>query len=226
MAPALEGKGVRHPQLTALGVNDLHVYLDNLLGIRDTEPQFQLADSETGRIQFHRLQCDSCHQGKLSMETRADRISMADIQAAMWNHAHTRLKTRPAVSYEEMSGLVGYLWSLEPGGDPHHGELVFAKKKCAGCHAIAGKGAQILSERDLSPVSLVTALWSHGPAMQAEMIGKSMAWPHIDRSEITDMAAYLRTRPPSVRKESAAGTAQLSANSRPAGGAGSAGAAK
>ena len=53
---------------------------------------------------------------------------MADIQAAMWNHALARLKTWPAVSYDEMSSLVGYLWSLEPGGDPRHGERAFAKR--------------------------------------------------------------------------------------------------
>jgi hypothetical protein len=209
MSPAFERKGVYHQRLTSAEMNDLLTYLDNLLGIRSKEPQFHLADSETGRIQFHRMECDGCHRGKLSLEERAERISMADIQAAMWNHALTRLKTRPAVTYDEMSSLVGYLWSLEPGGDARHGERAFAKRKCADCHADSGKGALTLSERDLSPVLLITALWSHGPAMQAEMSRKNLTWPRVGRSELADMAAYLRTRHPSALKEVAYGAAGI-----------------
>jgi mono/diheme cytochrome c family protein len=214
MGPAFERQRVHHQRLTSSEMNDLLTYLDNLLGIRGKEPQFHLADSETGRIQFQSMQCDSCHRGKLSLEKRADRISMADIQAAMWNHALTRLKARPAVSYDEMSSLVGYLWSLEPGGDPRHGERAFARRKCADCHADLGKGALTLSARDLSPVFLITALWSHGPAMQAEMNRKSLAWPRIGRSDIADMAAYLRTRHPAVLKEAAYGAAGIDSLAR------------
>jgi mono/diheme cytochrome c family protein len=208
MAPAFERKGAVHQRLTASEMNDLLTYLDNLLGIRSKEPQFHLADSETGRIQFHRLQCDSCHRGKLSLEDRAERISMADLQAAMWNHALARLKTWPAVSYDEMSSLVGYLWSLEPGGNPRRGERAFAKRNCADCHADQGKGVQALRERDLSPVPLIAALWSHGPAMQAEMNKRRLAWPRIGGTEIADMAAYLRTRHPAFLKEVADGAAR------------------
>jgi mono/diheme cytochrome c family protein len=106
-----------------------------------------------------------------------------------------------------MAGLVGYLWSLEPRGDPHRGELAFAKKGCAACHADSAKGAPILNERDLSPVSLIAAVSTHGPAMRAEMKSKSLAWPRIGRSEIADMAAYLRTRQPSVPKQASSGAA-------------------
>ena len=196
MDPAYERKGVHYPRLTSGEMNDLLIYLDNLLGIRSKEPQFQLASAEAGRTEFLSLRCDGCHQGKHSLENRADPISMAEVQAMMWNHVLTTMKSRSAVNYDEMAGLVGYLWSLEPRGDPHRGELAFAKKGCAACHADSAKGVQALSERDLSPVSLISAISSHGPAMRAEMKKKSLAWPRIGRSEIADMAAYLRARHP------------------------------
>ena len=36
--------------------------------------------------------------------------------------------------------------------------------------------------------------------MRAEMKSKSLVWPRIGRSEIADMAAYLRTRQPAALK--------------------------
>ena len=209
MDPAFERQGVEHPRLTSGEMNDLLVYLDNLLGIRGKEPQFRIVSSETGRIQFLSMRCDSCHQGKLSLENYADRISIAEVQAMMWNHVLTTVKTRTAVSRDEMAGLVAYLWSLEPRGDPHRGELAFAKKGCADCHSDSAKAAPALSERDLSPVSLISAVSRHGPAMRAGMQNKSLAWPRIGRSELADMAAYLRTRHPSVLKEMSSGAAGI-----------------
>jgi cytochrome c2 len=193
MERAFESKGVHHARLTASEINDLLVYLDNLREIRGKEPQFQLADLDAGRAQFHAMQCDACHQGKRSLEKRAARLSMADIQAAIWNHASTRLKARPAVSYEEMCNLVAYLWSMGPPGDARRGQRLFARKQCANCHAEKGKDARMLSDRDLSPVSVIAALWNHGPAMQADMSKRSLAWPRIGPSEIADMAAFLKT---------------------------------
>jgi mono/diheme cytochrome c family protein len=130
---------------------------------------------------------------------------MAEIQAMMWNHVLTTPKTREKVTYDEMAGLVGYLWSLEPRGDPRRGEAIFAKKGCAACHSTPGTGAPVLNDSDLSPVSLVSSLSSHGPAMRTEMKKKSVTWPRIGRDEIADMAAYLRSRQPAVPKQSSSG---------------------
>jgi cytochrome c2 len=210
MDPAYERKGVHYPRLTSGQMNDLLIYLDNLVGIRSKDPQFQLVAGEAGRAEFQSLQCESCHQGKHSLENRADAISMAEVQAMMWNHVLTTPRTRSAVSHDEMAGLIGYLWSLEPRGDPHRGELAFAKKGCADCHSDSAKAALVLSERDLSPVSLISAVSKHGPAMRAEMKKKSLAWPRIGRSEIADMAAYLRARQPAALKQTAYGPAAIS----------------
>ena len=207
MDPAYEKKGVHYPRLTAGEMNDLLIYLDNLVGIRSKEPKFELVAGDSGRAEFQSLQCDSCHKDKRAMDKRTDPISLAEVQAMMWNHVLTTPRATAKVNYDEMAGLVGYLWSLEPRGDPHRGELAFAKKGCAACHADSAKGAPILNERDLSPVSLIAAVSTHGPAMRAEMKSKSLAWPRIGRSEIADMAAYLRTRQPSVPKQASSGAA-------------------
>jgi mono/diheme cytochrome c family protein len=193
MERGFEGKGVHHPRLTSAEINDLLIYLDNLREIRGKEPQFQLADIDAGRLQFHKMQCDGCHGGKLSLENRGKRLSMADIQAAIWNHVSTRFKSRPSVTYEEMCNLVAYMWSLGPPGDPRRGQRLFSKKQCAACHSDGSNGAPALSDRDLTPVSVLAALWNHGPAMQADMNRKSLVWPRIGQSEIADMAAFLKT---------------------------------
>jgi mono/diheme cytochrome c family protein len=209
MDPAYERKGVHYPRLTSGEMNDLLIYLDNLVGIRSKEPQFELAAGDAGRTEFLSLRCDSCHKAKHSLENRADPISMAEVQAMMWNHVLTTPKTRSPVTYDEMAGLVGYLWSLEPRGDPHRGEVTFAKKGCAACHTTPGTGAPTLNAIDLSPVSLVSSLSSHGPVMRAEMKKKSLTWPRIGKAEIADMAAYLRNRQPSGSKQSPSGAARV-----------------
>ena len=125
----------------------------------------------------------------------------------MWNHVLTTLRGRTKVDYDEMAGLIGYLWSLEPQGDARRGQAAFTKMGCGSCHADPAKGGPVLSERDLSPVSLISAVSTHGPAMRAAMKKKSLAWPRIGRAEIADIAAYLKARQSSAAKPSSAGTA-------------------
>jgi mono/diheme cytochrome c family protein len=122
----------------------------------------------------------------------------------MWNHVLTTPRATAKVNYDEMAGLVGYLWSLEPRGDAHRGEVAFAKKGCAACHNDTAKAAPILNDSDLSPVSLISGVSSHGPAMRAEMKKKSLVWPRIGRAEIADMAAYLRSKHAPAPKQVAA----------------------
>jgi len=193
MDRAFVSKGVHHPRLSSTEINDLLVYLENIPEIRTKAPQFQLAGLDAGRAEYHALECDTCHQGKLSLEKRTSRLSMADIQAAIWNHASTKLTTRPTVTYDEMCNLVAYLSSLGPRDDPRRGERLFAKNQCASCHAEGAKDAPVLSGRDLSPESVFAALSNHRSAMQADMNKRSLAWPRFDESEIADIAAYLRT---------------------------------
>ena len=204
MAPAYEKKGVHYPRLTSGEMNDLLIYLDNLVAIRSKAPQFQLAGGDAGRAEFQSLQCETCHKGKRSLDKNADTISMADVQAMMWNHVLTTPRAKTPVNYDEMAGLVGYLWSLEPRGDARRGEAEFKKMGCASCHSDPPKGTPSLNDRDLSPVSLISAVSIHGPAMRAAMKQKSLTWPRIGRAEIADIAAYLKSRQTLAPKQVAA----------------------
>jgi mono/diheme cytochrome c family protein len=108
------------------------------------------------------------------------------------------------VDYDEMAGLIGYLWSLEPQGDARRGQAEFTKMGCAACHSDSAKDGPVLNEKDLSPVSLISAVSTHGPAMRAAMKKKSLTWPRIGRAEIADIAAYLKSRQPAAPKQVAA----------------------
>jgi hypothetical protein len=67
---------------------------------------------ETGRVLFQAKGCAGCHQGRLSLENRTPRSTMADLLAILWNHSLPRAEDRQPLSYDEMSGLVRYLCRL------------------------------------------------------------------------------------------------------------------
>ena len=197
MAQAFARKNLRFTRFTSQELNDLLVYLENLPGVRDTKPRFRLAPTETGRTLFRTKGCAGCHHGRLSLEDRASRLTMADVSTAMWNHPLTNLGSRPLLSYDEMSGIISYLWSAEASDNPRRGKHIFVKKKCASCHSDSETDADrfkipLARRYEGVPVSMMTALWNHRPATQAEMREKGLTWPLLARSEMADLAAYLR----------------------------------
>jgi len=190
MDPAYEKKGVHYPRLTSGEMNDLLIYLDNLVGIRSKEPKFELVDWRfRDAPEFQSLQCESCHRGKHSLDKRADPISLAEVQAMMWNHVLTTPRATAKVNYDEMLGwsvIVGP-WSL--AATRHRGEVAFAEK---GVRRLPipdrAKGAPILSERDSrSGVPDIRGLAPRARHASRDEREKSLAWPRIGRSEIADV---------------------------------------
>jgi cytochrome c2 len=205
-------KGLPHPRLTAPEVNDLLVYLENLPAVRGREPQFRLASADTGRVVFLTKGCAGCHPGGRRRESGASRASMASISAALWNHAFANENNHPVLSYDEISALVGYAWAREGQGNVRRGRRIFASKKCTACHEDAAAGSDgskiaLSGRRELGPVSILTALGSHGPGVKAEMSRKGIAWPHFAGSEMSDLAAYLEIRKGALPEESTQSTA-------------------
>jgi mono/diheme cytochrome c family protein len=188
MRQAFPRKGFHYPQLTSQELNDLLIYLENLPETRGRVPNFRLGPAEAGRLIAETKGCAGCHQGGLSLEKLGGRFTIAGVAAAMWNHAAAR---RPPLSYEEMCGLVGYLWSLERVGEPRRGRSVLNRKECTGCHG----GVLATSARETAALSVIATLWNRGPAMQAEMNRKGLAWRNVTGSEMADLTAYLVTRP-------------------------------
>ena len=96
------------------------------------------------------------------------------------------------------AGFWGYIWEREyfqGGGDSERGKKVFAQKNCAGCHNQTGGGAPNLAKgKDAySDVSMVSALWQHGPSMLQSMKQKNIAWPRFDTQQMADLIAYLNS---------------------------------
>lgn len=196
MKEALAQKKIPWPHLTSQEFTDLLVYLQNLPETRGQRPEFSPASAETGEMLFDLKSCAGCHTGKLALQDRFVNRTVTDFAAAMWNHAPNMAETPPALRPEEMRRIVGYLWSLQlfdRPGSQGRGKTVYQAKQCGSCHDVAGTGAPSLVRREvqLDPLSVVSALWQHGPAMLREMRKKGIEWPRFTGTDMSDLLAYL-----------------------------------
>ena len=194
---AAERKDVHLPQVTAQELNDLFLYLENLPRNRGQEPHFSLASAEEGHAVFNNKGCAKCHQAAPVIENRSARFTLTDVAAALWRHDLRRVENRQPFSYDEMSGVVAYLWAANTCGAPARGQRVFETAGCTSCHDGAGTAnrsapAQIAEDGDVS-TSIVGLLWEHGPTMRAQMQKNGIAWPRLDGKEMADLGAFLRT---------------------------------
>jgi mono/diheme cytochrome c family protein len=144
----------------------------------------------------------------------AERRSLYDLAATMWNHLPRMEKRmqelgieRPQLSEREAGDLVAFLFTLDyfdPPGDSEAGEHLFDEKKCVVCHqvgvhgGVAGPSLDHLGQYG-SPILVAAAMWNHGPGMQAMMEDKGIERPTFSGSELTDLIAYLESiSPPSL----------------------------
>jgi len=199
MNGAFDRKGIRCPPLASQELTDLLIYLENLPEIRGNHPGFHLAPPETGQALYQAKGCAKCHQGSLSMEYRVAGLTPLEVAAAMWNRPWHTPKAHPTLNYDEMNGIVSYLWAMGTSGDARRGQQIFAKRGCDNCHGkdsgTPGSAKPLFaSEQQSASVSMVEALWSDGSAMQKEMGLKGLSWPRLASSDITDLGAYLATR--------------------------------
>jgi mono/diheme cytochrome c family protein len=82
---------------------------------------------------------------------------------------------------------------LQPVPNPARGAEVFRDKKCAACHGGARGRAPDITRSALSKtVSEITGLlWNHSTAMGAEMAARGVPFPRFERTEMSDLIAYL-----------------------------------
>jgi mono/diheme cytochrome c family protein len=102
----------------------------------------------------------------------------------------------PTLTPEEMRQIIGYLWVRQyftGDGNAERGKKVFTAKSCATCHNDPSSGAPKLSKgKDgHSDITMVAALWEHGPRMLDLMSQKKIAWPRFTAQEMSDLIAYL-----------------------------------
>ncbi|HZT28409.1 MAG TPA: cytochrome c [Bryobacteraceae bacterium] len=196
MRAAFAQKKIPWQQLTSQELTDILVYLRNLPETRNLPAGFEYPPAQGGDALFQSKGCIKCHVGRLALENRLRDLTLTDIAVDMWNHAPRMKPAPPALEQDEMRKIVSYLWVRQffrGGGSATRGKRVFTEKNCATCHNNPSSGAPNLAAKkgSFSTISMVAALWDHGPGMLAQMQAKNLPWPQFDARQMSDLIAYL-----------------------------------
>ena len=199
MKGEMAARHIEWPQLTGQELDDMLVYLQNLPQTRGAKLTFKLPSGEGGEALFKEKGCADCHKGDMALEYRLGDGTLTDVAAAMWNHNPQMQKPHPQLSLDEMRQILGYVWAKQffyTKGNAARGQKTFESKKCATCHNNESSGAPKLGKPadSYSAISMVTALWKHGPTMLEKMQEKHIAWPQLNQTEMANLIAYLNSR--------------------------------
>ena len=132
--------------------------------------------------------------GRLALAGRLKGKTLTDIAAAMWDHQPRMAPTPPQLTAAEMREITSHLWAEEffqDAGNATAGRRVFNAKRCVVCHEDGRGGAPKLSGRMFSGITMVSALWHHGPKMLDEMKAKNISWPRFEGTQMSDLIAFL-----------------------------------
>ncbi|MFQ5512385.1 MAG: c-type cytochrome [Candidatus Krumholzibacteriia bacterium] len=132
---------------------------------------------------------------------------------AIWNHGPKMQKmmaemgiARPSFTGQEISDISAYIravsdWTMREKiylspGNPNDGKVVFARKRCDGCHSVHGVGGgagPAMDDVDLSmsATDIAAIMWNHGAEMLSTMQEERIAWPTFSGKEMADLIAYL-----------------------------------
>jgi len=199
MREAFARKKIAWQELAAQDLSDILAYLRNLPETRGMNVSFSFTTGDSGQAIFQTKGCVKCHVGKLALEDRLHNLTLTEIAVDMWNHAPRMIQPVPQLSEDEMRQLLSYLWMRQfvyAKGDVARGKQVFAAKHCAECHNGGEHGAPPLpgQGRGYSEITIVSALWKHGPQMFARMRQAKLAWPRFNSAQqMSDLVAYLNS---------------------------------
>ncbi|MGD0500966.1 MAG: c-type cytochrome [Bryobacteraceae bacterium] len=198
MRQAYAGKKLSWSELTAQELTDILVYLRNLPETKPLARGFQFTPSGAGEQLFAAKGCAGCHTGRNALESKLHNQTLTEIAVDMWNHQPSMKNPPPTLTADEMRQVLSYVWARQyflGGGDAARGKTVFAEKKCGACHGQPASGATALAKgKDAySAVTMVSALWEHGPRMLDTMQQKKQAWPQFAGGQMADLIAYLNT---------------------------------
>jgi mono/diheme cytochrome c family protein len=186
-------------KLTSQELTDMLVYLQNQPETKNLSASFTFPPADSGAALFQSKGCTECHTGKMAPETLLRNQTLTDIAVDMWNHQPSMKNPPPTFSRDEMRQIIGYLWARQyfrGNGTADRGKKVFTEKNCATCHNDPSSGAPKLAKgKDgYSDITMVAALWSHGPKMLDLMAQKKIAWPRFSAREMADLIAYLNAQ--------------------------------
>jgi mono/diheme cytochrome c family protein len=189
------------PKLDGRDFGDLAAYSQY---VQKLAPQssFSLPEAAGGKLAFEH-NCGQCHQGPLALETRLANKTFLDIGAGVWNHVPLMgagAGVFPTLSEPDMRKILAYVWDLQyrgPAGNVTLGELAFASKGCANCHADVQTRAIVnpSSGQVFTPFSMAAIAWGPNRQMHREMGNQNVAWPTLSPVDISDLVAYLNSVP-------------------------------
>jgi len=199
MQDAFARRKIAWQQLTTAQLNDIVSWLRSLPETRHLVSRFSNTSDRDGYKIFESKGCVKCHTGNLALENRLHDMTLTDIAVDMWNHAPRMVKPTPSLSQEEMRELLSFLWMRQfvyATGNVARGREIFKSRRCADCHAGGTHGAPQLpgQARHYSEVSIISAIWGHGPQMLNRMKDASISWPRFRTpQELGDLLAYLNS---------------------------------
>jgi len=198
MREAFTKRKLQWTQLTGQELTDMLVYLQNLPETRKLAQNFQFPASDSGAALFQSKGCTECHGAKIPLENLLRNQSLTEIAADMWNHQPSMKNPPPQLSQEEMRQILAYIWGRQyfrGNGNAERGKKVFSDKSCATCHNDASSGAPKLAKgKDgYSDISIISALWDHGPRMLQGMTERKLSWPRFTTEQMADLIAYLNS---------------------------------
>jgi mono/diheme cytochrome c family protein len=199
MQAAFARRKIVWQQLTTEQLNDMLAYLRSLPEIKHLTGRFSNTSDRGGALIFEAKGCVKCHTGNLALEDRLHGMTLTDIAVDMWNHAPRMVNPTPSLTEDEMRQLLSFLWMrqfVQPSGDVAKGQRIFTGHQCAGCHAGGDHGAPQLpgQAHHYSEVTIISAIWRHGPQMLGRMKEAGIAWPRFGAAqELVDLLAYLNS---------------------------------
>ncbi|HEV2444933.1 MAG TPA: cytochrome c [Candidatus Sulfopaludibacter sp.] len=199
MRQAFARRGIEWQALTTEQLDDILAYLRSLPETAHLTGHFSNTSGQGGEGVFQTKGCSHCHVGQLALEDRLKNMTLTDIAVDMWNHAPRMAQQPPTLSTDEMRQLLSFLWMRQfvyPGGSIAAGKRVFGNRRCAECHAGGAHGAPQLpgQAHKYSEVTIISALWRHGPQMLNRMKEAGIPWPSFrNAQEVADLIAYLNS---------------------------------
>jgi mono/diheme cytochrome c family protein len=194
MKSETEKRKVSWPELTTQDLTDMLVYLQNSPQLRgSSSTAFAMTTGSNGEQIFQAKGCANCHKGAMALDKRLSNQTLTGIAVDMWNHGPRMKEPGITLSEDEMRQLLSYVWGSQffvSHGSAARGKRVFDSKQCATCHG-QGIAPQIEGNAQFSDITLVSALWKHGPQMLSQLKQKSMAWPQFTPAQMSDLIAYL-----------------------------------
>jgi cytochrome c2 len=188
---------LKWPQLTSQDLTDIVIYSQAQAQARGPSLHIEISSGAEGEALFLARGCASCHTGIPALTERLKGKTLTDIAAAMWNHQPKMAPAAPLLTPTEMRGLASYLWAtgfFQDSGDAVAGRRVFASKNCGTCHNDHSNAALNLNGRVFSGITLVSALWHHGPPILDQMKAKGFAWPQFEAREMSNLIAFLNSQ--------------------------------